>query len=111
MEFLKNIIHRIKYTLSYAYRIERGWGLDAIRSDKELEAVIKFCKNELLDTEYMELNPERKRVYEMTILLYEQSLSSDREVYAKLHDFEPVKKSSYNDVEDFITDHVGWYWN
>jgi hypothetical protein len=107
MEFLKNIIHRIKYTLSYAYRIERGWGLDAIRNDRELKAVIKFCKNELLETEEMKLNPDRKRIYEMTIKLYEQGLSHN----SKLHEFKSVRVEFYNDVEEFINDHVGWYWN
>lgn len=111
MELLKNFIHKIKIKFSYAYRIERGFGLDAIRSDKELRAVVKFCREELKDKEYMELNPERKRIYEMTIILYEQSLSEDMKICTKLHDFEPIKQDKYNDVEEFISDYAGWFWN
>lgn len=104
---LNNLIRRIK-ALSYAYRIEKGFGLSAIRSERELKAVVNFCSKELENTENMKLNPERKDIYEMTITLYKQGLSRDTNVFTKPHKF---GDAYYNDVEEFINDYVGWYWN
>ena len=114
MEHIKNIIHRIKWKFSYAYRARRGCGISSVRNDKELQAIVEFCREELKDAEMMELNPDRKRIYEMTVTLYEQNQSNEREVFAKLHKFElapECQQKSYNDVEDFIDDHCRWYWN
>lgn len=106
------ILHRLKYRCSEPYRIKIGVGLSPVRSNREMKALIEFCYSELEDTEHMELNPERKRVYEMTVKLYEQGLSDDPAIFAKIHQFKPVKTAPmYNDVDNFIEDHVGWYWN
>lgn len=107
----KRLLHKLRYSFSYPYRISRGVGLSVIRNDKELEAVIKFCREELKDKEHMDCNPDRKRIYEMTILLYEQGRSNDKEVYTKLHKFESIKQEMFNEVEEFISEYNGWYWN
>lgn len=111
MEHIKDIIHRIKYKFSYAYRTRCGHGISVIRSEKDLKAIVDFCRQELEDKEMMDLNPDRKKIYEMTVKLYEQNQSDEREVYTKLHPFTSVHQEQYNDVEDFIDDHVRWYWN
>lgn len=87
--------------------------MSAVRSDKELKAIYEFCKEELCDSPNLNMveNSDRKKIYEMTVILYEQGLSDDREVYTKLHEFEIPQQKMYNDVEDFINSCVGWYWN
>jgi hypothetical protein len=105
---LKGIIHEVRYKFSYAYRIEIGVGLSAIRNDRELKAVIKFCKNELADNKAMTRNPKRKKIFGMTIILYEQGLSKDKDVFTKCHEF---NDKQYNDVHEFIDNYLTWYWN
>lgn len=91
------------------YRIKRGYGLSPIRTNKEMKALLEFCRNELKQTEIMKLNPERKRIYETTIELYE-NWAVDGEY--KPIKFKPVPQSKeYYDPQHFIDDHCGWYWN
>jgi hypothetical protein len=111
MKIIKTLIHKLKRTFSYSYRIKKGWGLTAVRNGRELKAIVEFCREELKDVEDMEVNPDRKKVYEMTVLLYEQGLSDDKNVFTKLHDFNIPKQTRFNDVEEFINEYVGWYWN
>jgi hypothetical protein len=107
-----NILHKIKYRFFESYRIKIGVGLSPLRNENEYKALLEFCRNELKDTENMKLNPERKRIYETTLLL-------DREWNRKWDDnsvpfveFKPVGRTKrYCDPMDFIQDHVGWYWN
>lgn len=91
------------------WRIKQGYGLSPIRSDREMKALLEFCTNELKDTEHMELNPDRKRVYETTIQLYNNWVVKGEFIPIK---FKPVKQTKeYFDPHHFVEDHVGWYWN
>lgn len=109
---IQDFVHRLRYRFSYSYRVQVGAGVEVVRSKAELKAIIAFCRSELKNKKRMRLNPERTRVYEMTIKLYEQHQGDDKEVYAKIHEFQPVKQPTrYNDHMEFIEDHVGWYWN
>lgn len=102
---MSRLIHKLRYRFSEPYRIRVGRGLFALRSNKEQEAVIDFCKKALKDKQNMKFNPERKRIYEMTIRLNEHDSP-------KLIKWKPVKAPIfYNDVDDFIEDHSGWYWD
>ena len=83
-----NIIYKLRCRFSEPFRIRHGWGLRAIRTDKEMRALLAFCTEELKDTEHMNLNPKRKEVYEITIALQNDVM-----------------------VDEWIEDHIGWYWS
>ncbi len=103
-----NVIDQIKYKFSESFRIRIGCGLSAIRNDREYRALIEFCKEQLLDKEHMRLNPDRKRVYEMTVKL-DKNLEKDKAEIIKWK--VPTPQRIYDDPYDFIDDHVGWYWS
>ena len=87
---MRNIVYRIRTRFSEPYRIRMGWGLRAIRTDKEMRALLAFCTEELKDTEHMNLNPKRKEVYKTTVkLIKEDSILQD----------------------EYIEEHIGWYWS
>jgi len=89
----------IKEKLSETYRIKNGWGLRAIRNDRELKALITFCYTEL-EEEY--LSDKQRKLYEATIDAYNMEKSD------KLFKF---KGKEYIDVYDLIEDYCGWYWS
>lgn len=100
-----NLLHKLRLRFSEPYRIRVGCGLSPIRTKREMKALIAFCESELKDRKHMRLNPHRQRVYEMTLKLYKQRSS-------KAHNFKPVIKTElYNDANEFIDDHIGWYWS
>lgn len=128
----RNWIHRFRYKFSEAYRIEIGVGLSPIRNERELKALIKFCRNEIKDREHMKLNPARDELYKATIKLYEwqnddhevkMTVNKDNSIkitgvrYIKLKneafkgDGEFRLKKGYSILDDLIEDHIGWYWN
>jgi hypothetical protein len=84
------MFYKLRSKHSELYRIRNGFGLRAIRNDRELKALIDFCKKELRDTEHMKLNPNMADVYSETVRLYE---------------------SDNIDLFQYIEDHVGWYWS
>lgn len=86
--------------LSETYRIKNGWGLRAIRNDRELKALITFCYTEL-EQEY--LSDKQRELYEATIDAYYLSESMDKTF--------KFKGKEYIDVYDLIEDYVGWYWS
>lgn len=91
------------------WRIKQGYGLSPIRTDREMKALLDFCRNELKDAKHMKLNPDRKRIYETTIKLYEQWVTNVEYEPIK---FKPVKKlNSYYEPHSFISDHCDWFWN
>jgi len=103
-----NILNRLKYRFSETHRIRAGYGLSAVRNDREYQAVLDFCREQLKDKEDMKLNPERKRVYEMTLMLDKEI----KKAKPKVIKFKPVQKMDmYFDPYDFIEDHAGWYWD
>lgn len=103
-----NIINKLKYKFSEAYRIRIGCGLRVVRSNREYKALIEFCREQLCDVEHMKLNPDRKRVYETTIMLHECWESDNSKIIKfKLNG----RVSFYNEPYDFIDDHVGYYWS
>lgn len=117
MNLVQKIIHNVRYSFDEAYRIERGVGLSPIRSKREREAVIAFCRRQLEDHELMRLNPERKRIYKFTVMLYEQEELNDLALRTEMHHFKMKVGTAYkfdryyNDVDEFILDFAGWYWD
>lgn len=112
------IVRKLKYKYSEPFRIRVGVGLSPIRNKREYNALIKFCENELKelesDQEYKKNNYERWKVYAATIVLHRQNLSDDPGTYLEIRKFQLTPRDkivSYNDVTDFIDDHVAWYWN
>ena len=101
------IIHKIKYKFSEPYRIRIGAGLSPLRNRREYNALIKFCRKELKDIGHMRLNPERRKIYQMTIKLHEDNSLKARKFQLPNY----AQPRSYIDVHDFINDHVSWYWN
>lgn len=85
-----NLINRLRYRFDEAYRIEIGMGLSPLRNNREIKALIRFCKNELKDVKQMKLNPERKKVYSKTVADY--------------------KKTGHIDL-NYVEEHAGWYWS
>ena len=85
-----NLLHRLKYRFSEPYRIRIGVGLSPIRSKRELKALIEFCKEQLKDTELMKLNPEKREVFEDTVVLYGEN---------------------YSNLHYFINENIDWYWS
>lgn len=101
---LHRIIHRIRYKLSESYRIERGRGLMPIRNDKELKALIAFCRRYLKE-EHAKLNPERCQIYELTIAFYEDRAEIGQKVDIAGHIIYPCY------IHDVINEFCGWYWD
>lgn len=113
-QYIRIAIHRMRYAISESYRIQSGGGIRPIRNQRELDALINFCRSELKNVDYMRLNPDRKKIYQMTVDLYDQEHSDDiniayKTLSIKLDHYS--KPMHYNDVIDFICDHVNWYWS
>lgn len=84
------LIHRIRCAIDEPYRIRMGFGLSPLRNKREERALIAFCKEELKDTEHMDLNSDKKYVFQSTVGFYEANGYIDRY---------------------FVDDHVGYYWS
>ncbi len=83
------LIHRIKYRFSEPYRIQTGVGLSAIRTKRELKALIKFCEEEL-KSDSIGLNSQKQEILKETISKY---------------------NSPDGCVISYIDSHIEWYWN
>lgn len=97
---IKTAIHRIRCRIDEPYRIKTGFGLSPLRNQREVKALIGFCRSELKDTAHMELNPERRAVYQATVQIYDKPLN-------------PVELNGekYYSLMRIVDDHCGWYWN
>lgn len=96
------IIRNFLFKHSEPFRIENGFGLSPIRNQRELKALIRFCKRELKE-DYMELNPDKKHVLETTVRLYnEQMINNDWSSYVK---------NMRNHIGYYIEDHISYYWS
>lgn len=98
-----SLYHRIMCKFSEPYRIECGFGLSPIRNKREFNALIKFCKRQLEDTELMELSPKYKTVYETTVRLYTEQILND--------DWSSFKKGYKYHIDEYIRNHLDWYWD
>lgn len=102
------IIRRILASCSETYRIRNGFGLSPIRNERELKALIKFCKSQVKDWHDYNLYPSKhKWVALVTIRMYERGNVSDILFIKK---FNPDGQD-YMSIYDFIEDHVGYYWS
>lgn len=101
-----SVYKRIMSRISEPYRIRSGYGLSPIRTKREMKALIGFCQEELKDKKHMRLNPDRKKIYKDTIYLF------NHEGYTPF-ETKTIKDGdiSYYSVDDYIDDHVGWFWN
>jgi len=96
--------------LSETYRIKTGYGLRPIRNKRELEALIKFCKSDLLEKYHWHCLTNTKHCWVelVTIKMYEEA--EDAKELSMLKKFNPYQMY-YRDIYDFIEDHVGYYWS
>ena len=85
----KLLLHLLRCKYDEPYRIKTGFGLSPIRTQRELKALIAFCKAQL-EEEHMSLNLDLQDVYSETVRLYE--------------------KDSL-ELRDYINSHVEWYWS
>lgn len=84
------IIRKLRGRFDEPYRIRNGWGLSPLRSQREVRALVNFCKGELGDEGHMKLNIARWDIYNETVRLY-------------------IADSV--DFHTYVEDHVGWYWS
>ena len=82
-----------------------GFGLSPIRNNRELRALIEFCRSELKEP-YMALNPVRKSIFSTTIKLYEADLD-ELPIKVKING----TKHSYINIHEIIRDYTGYYWS
>lgn len=110
---------RLKYKLlsaiSEPFKIRNGWGLRIIRTKREYEALLEFCRREL-KKEYeknlaIEENKYRKRIFEFTLELDEFNELNVDDNYAYT-----VNKLTFDNGKqyffpiDFIEDNISWYY-
>ena len=91
-------------------RIKRGYGLRPIRNERELKALIKFCKR-ALNEKHMYLNASYTKhdwVWFTTIKLYEDD-ESPTSLRLLAHRYNTVP--FILDVWDFIENYSDWYWD
>jgi hypothetical protein len=95
--------------ISYNKRIKRGYGLSVIRNNRELLALMEFCRNSLRDKKdnFMITNNKHCWVWLVTLKLYGNRCEEDLILIDK---FNP-ERTMYYDVIDFIESHAGWYWS
>jgi len=86
---MMRIIHRLKCRFSEPYRIKVGFGLSPLRNNREMKALIEFCREELRE-DHIQLNLAKMDIYEETIRMYE---------------------SDDLGLTYYIDDHCGWYWS
>ena len=68
------LMRRFKGRYCEPYRIRMGYGLSPIRNQRELKALVEFCREELKERYYEDgLNKEKKLVLINTIALYEEN--------------------------------------
>jgi len=84
-----SIIHKLKFRFSEPYRIKIGCGLSPIRNQREMRALIEFCREQLKE-DHIKLNLAKMDVLEETIRLYE---ANDSMIYY------------------YINEHVEYYWS
>ena len=93
----RKLIYRLRCKFSFAYRLRNGWGLPVIRNDREMKALIDFCRRESM--EYRKAGFDKSShvpIWEETVRLYDkyQAVGWD-----------------YNELEDYIGQHVDFYWS
>lgn len=102
------MLHKIKSCLSETYRIRNGFGLSPIRNERELKALVDFCKQQL--RERKEFNQEITKshwVYLVTIRMYEHGEVADLLFIKKYNEWQ----LDYYTIHQFIEEHSGHYWS
>ena len=84
------MLRKLRSRYDEAYRIENGWGLSPVRSERELRALIRFCEAQLKEEHIQKYNPTKRNVLKETVRLYH---SNDRKLY------------------DYINENIGYYWS
>lgn len=102
-----NLYRKIMSIISEPYRIKNGYGLRAVRNERELKALIKFCKNELKEEHIQKYDLKRKWIYEVTIAMYENGNVRDLLFNKEFNsdDFD------YLSINEFINNYADWYWS
>lgn len=102
-----NLIHKLRCAIDEPYRIRVGFGLSPIRNNREMRALIQFCKDQLKEEHIQKYNPKIKWVYEVTIAMWENGNARDI-LFNK--EFNP-DDHDYMDIYYFIAEHCGYYWS
>lgn len=108
LEYIQDAWLECLYKFSEPYRIRTGAGLRVIRSRRELTAVVDFCKEALKDKKHMNLNPDRKELYNATINL--DKWGKKVHLRNKLLLDHSHGQSDFYDIMDLIEKFFGWYW-
>jgi hypothetical protein len=110
-----NLLYKLRSRFSEPYRIRNGFGLNAIRNEREAKALYDFCVNELADKRHMDLNPERCGVYEHYVELYQWTFMEMADKKYKLYKgymkFLRGSRTSTSNIYAFARDNAGWFWN
>ena len=106
---LKHFPHR------YSWYIRRGYGVYAIRNDREAKALYDFCKKQVAEMVEDNLTDnQRMKVYRMTMELYQNNFNHVGDEAMELrccdcgacdHFFAPY------DIWDYANSHASWYWS
>ena len=102
-----NLIHKLRYAIDEPYRIRHGFGLSPIRNNREMRALVQFCKDELKEEHIQKYNPRKKWVFEVTIAMWENGEVRDI-LFNKEFNSDEV---DYYSIYSFINDNIGCYWS
>lgn len=89
--------------VSYSRGIRRGYGLSAVRNEREAKALVYFCKNSHT-LENPSQNKTRIKIFNNTVRLFDgkriRKCPCDR--------CQPCDRLIF---DDYVEAHIGWYWD
>ena len=92
-----SIIRRLKSRYSYTYRLRNGWGIQVIRNEREMKALIEFCDEEFKEYQRAGFtDSQHALIWRETVKLYKKWKKNG---------------TGYAELEDYIENHVGCYWS
>ena len=97
-----NLIHKLRCAIDEPYRIRHGFGLSVLRSNRELRALIDFCRSTLKEYREAKFTSSFMKTWAKTIKLYE-----DMEDCSDLSD----KFLAELELERYIDNHFKEYWS
>jgi len=99
-----SLIYKLRCKLSESFRIKNGFGLSPIRNERELKALIKFCKTMLKDYKQYGFESSNMKIWKKTVELYEWAIFEDTLNELKIYD-------KWAKLYKYIEDNSQSYWS
>jgi len=98
----------------YGYDERIKWGFSSY-FENMLKPLEELCRDELKDTEHMDLNPDRKKIYTETLRLIKRAEAEEWKQYTKLKNGYSMDWKGEARAKEkrniYIAKHIEYYWD